>query len=99
MTFASILSTVLFTIHLNRKALGFFKNELNSMPMQEFVGLSSKCYDFLCKGKVYKNVLQHTRRVEMKIAKGVKRNVKDDHLHFAHYLDLLHSFKSSVNKI
>ena len=49
-------------------------------------------------GKVDKNVLQHTKRVEKKTAKGVKRKVKDDHLHFAHYLDVLHSFKSYVCK-
>ena len=36
----------------NRKALGFFKDELNSVPMQEFVGLQLKCYAFLCTGKV-----------------------------------------------
>ena len=35
----------------NRKALGFFKDELNSVPMQEFVGLRPKCYAFHCTGK------------------------------------------------
>ena len=45
-----------------------------------------------------KNVLQHTRPVEKKTAKGVNRKVKDDHLHFAHYLDVLRSFKSYVCK-
>ena len=80
----------------NRKALGFFKNELNSVHMREFVGLRPKCYAFLCADKVDKNVLQRTRHVEKKTAKGVKRKVKDDHLHFVHYLDALHSFKSCV---
>ena len=32
----------------NRKALGFFKDELNSVSMREFVGLRPKCYAFLC---------------------------------------------------
>ena len=41
-----------------------FKDELNSVPMREFVGLRPKCYAFLCTGKVDKNVLQHTRPVE-----------------------------------
>ena len=36
----------------NRKALGFLKDELNSMLMEEFVGLRPKCYDFLCMGEV-----------------------------------------------
>ena len=69
----------------NRKALGFFKDELNSVPMREFVGLRPKCYAFLCTVKVDKNVLQHIKPVKVKTAKGVKRKVKDDHLHFAHY--------------
>ena len=73
----------------NRKALGSFKDELNSVPMQEFVGLRPRCYAFLCTGNVDKNVLQHTRTVEKKTAKGVKRKVKNDHLHFAHYSDAL----------
>ena len=57
----------------NGNALGFFKDELNSVPMRELVGLRSKCYAFLCTGKVDKNVLQHTRPVKTKTAKGVKR--------------------------
>ena len=71
----------------NRKALGFFKDELNSVPKQEFDGLRTKCYAILCTGKVDKNVLQHTRPVEKERAKGVKHKVKDDHLHFTHYMD------------
>ena len=43
-------------------------------------------------------MLHHTEPVEKKTTKGVKRKVKDDHLHFAHYLDVLHSFKSYVCK-
>ena len=82
----------------HRKAFGFFKDVLNSVPMQEFVGLRPKCYAFLCTGKVDENVLQHTRPVEKKTAKGVKRKVKDDHLHFARYLDMLRSFTSYVCK-
>ena len=34
-----------------RKSLRFFKDELNSVPMREFVGLRPKCYAFLCTGK------------------------------------------------
>ena len=43
-------------------------------------------------------MLPHTRPVEKKAAKGVKRKVKDDNLHFAHYLDTLRSFQSYVCK-
>ena len=82
----------------NRKALGVFKDELNSIPMKEFVGLRPKYYAFLCTGKVDRNIVQHSRPVEKKIAKGVKRKVKDEHLHFTHYLDALHSFQTFVSK-
>ena len=41
----------------NRKAPGFFKDELNSVSMQEFVGLRPKNYAILCTGKVDKNIL------------------------------------------
>ena len=74
---------------LNCKAIGFFKDELNSVPMQQF-GLRPKYNAFLCTGKVSNNV--HTNPVEKKTAKGVKRWVKDAHLHFAYYLDALNNF-------
>ena len=82
----------------NLKALRLFKDELNSVPIQEFVGLRPKCYAFNCTGKVDKNVFEHTGPVEKKTAKGVKRKVKDDHLHFAHFMDKLRSFKPYVCK-
>ena len=53
----------------NRKALGFFKDELNSVPMQEFVGLRPKCYAFHCTGKVDKNGLWRRRQQELLSAK------------------------------
>ena len=52
------------------------------MPIREFLGLRPKCYAFLCTGEVGKNVMQHTRSVKKKTEKYVKRQVKDDHLHF-----------------
>ena len=76
----------------NRKSIGFFKVELHSVPMQQFVGLRPKCYAFLCTCKVSNNMLQHTSPVEKKTANGVKRRVKDAHLHFEYYLDSLKSF-------
>ena len=35
----------------NKKAFGYFKDELNSVPMEEFVGLRPKCYAFTCTGR------------------------------------------------
>ena len=83
----------------NRKALGFFKDELNSVPMQEYVDLRPKCYAFLCTGEADKNVLQHARPVEKNSAKGVNRKVKDDHLHFAHHLDTLRRFNVCMQNL
>ena len=77
---------------MNRKALGFFKDELNSGPMQQFVGLLPKWHAFLCTGKVSINLFQHINPVGKKTAKGVKRWVRDAHLQFAHYLDALNNF-------
>ena len=82
----------------NRKAIGFFKDELNAVSMEEIVGLRPKCYAFMCTGKVCKNAIKHTNPVEKETANGVKRKVKDAHFHFNHYLDALHSFQSFVCK-
>ena len=76
----------------NRKAIGFFKDELNSVPMQRFVGQRPKCYAFLCTGKVSNNVHQHTNPEEKKTAKVVKGRVKDAQLHFTYYLHALNNF-------
>ena len=83
---------------MNRKALGFFKGELNPVPIQQFVGLRPKCYVFLCTSEVSNNVFQHTNPVEKKAAKGVKCWVKDAHLQFAHYLDALNNFHTYLRR-
>ena len=82
----------------NRKSLGYFKDEPNSVPMEEFVGRRPKCYAFKHTGKVKDNVLKHSDPVEKKTAKGVKRKITENHLHFKHYLDTLKNFHSVVVK-
>ena len=64
---------------MNHKALGFFKNELNSVPIHQLVGLRPKFYAFLDTGNVSNNLFQHTNPVEKKTAKDVKRWAKDAH--------------------
>ena len=49
-------------------------------------------------GKVDRNVVQHTKLVEKKTAKGIKRKVKEEYLHYNHYLDALKNFQSFVCK-
>ena len=41
-------------------------------------------------------MLQHTKAVEKKTANGVKRRVKDAHLHFEYYLDALTNIHTYV---
>ena len=50
----------------NRKGLGFFKDELNSIPMKEFVGLRPKCYAFLCTGTQF-SIPDQWRRRQLKV--------------------------------
>ena len=50
----------------NRKAPGFFKDELNTIPIREFVGLRPKCYAFHCTGEVEKNVIDLNEPIEKK---------------------------------
>ena len=63
------------------KALGLFKDVLNSVPMQQFVGLRPKCYAFLCAVKVSNNVFPHTNLVEKKTASNVGRRMLTCILH------------------
>ena len=38
-------------------------------------------------GEVKKNIIDLTKPIEKKTAKGVKEKVKKDHLHFSHYFN------------
>ena len=73
----------------NRKLIGFFKDELNSIPLQEYVGLRPKCYSLKYKGKVKNNIIKNLDEVEKSTAAGTKRNVKDRYLTHCHYLNTL----------
>ena len=48
----------------NKKVIGKFKDELNSMPLGEFSGLRPKCYSLEFNGEVKKNVVQHSDLTE-----------------------------------
>ena len=71
---------------LNKKAIGKFKDELNGIPLQEFVGLRPKLYSL-----IYENAGVVESK---KTAKGIKRVVKDKHLHHEHYKNTLFSLGS-----
>ena len=64
------------------------------MSTQRFVGMRPKCYASQCSGVVSDIVLIHHDDAEKKL--GVKRRMKDAHLHFGHYLDAPINFRSYV---
>ena len=69
----------------NRRKLGKFKDEFNSICADKFAGLRPKCYAFTATGLVKKNIVVHNNLVEKERAKGTKTSVRNKHLHFDHY--------------
>ena len=63
---------------VNKKVIGKFKDELNSLPLEEFIGLRPKCYSLLFDGSR-----------EKQTAKGTKSSVKKAFLKHKHYHDVL----------
>ena len=61
----------------NRKVIGKFKDEMNGIGLQEFVGCLPKCYSLLYTGQVKKNVLKDNDVHEKATAKGTKKCVRD----------------------
>ena len=57
----------------NKNVIGKFKDELNGLPLEEFVGLRAKCYSLRYQGKVENNIVEHEIASEMQKAKGAKR--------------------------
>ena len=94
-TWIWLLMLLIDIISVNISLITLFMMHLT---VKQFVVLRPKCYASLCTGKVDKNVVQHTRPVERKIAKGGKCKVKDDQLQFNHYLDALRNFQTLVCK-
>ena len=70
---------------VNKKVIGKFKDELNSLTLNEFIGLGPKCYSLQFLGEVKKNVVTKTSQQEKQIAKAVKESVKNAHLRHHHY--------------
>ena len=63
---------------LNKKVIGKFKDELKSLPLEEFIGLRPKCYSIL-----------FDNNKEKQTAKGTKTSVKKAFLRHQHYQDVL----------
>ena len=62
----------------NKKRIGKFKDELNSLPLEEFIGLRAKCYSLL-----------YDKDKEKQTAKGTKSAVKKAYLRHHHYREVL----------
>ena len=73
----------------NKKKIGLFTDELNSLCLEEFIGLRPKCYSLKFRGKVKNNRLVNILNREKQVAKGTKKSVKDRHLRHIHYEKVL----------
>ena len=77
----------------NKKKLGFFKDELHSQIMLEFIGLNPKCY-----GYRYQS-LKQDKIIEGKKAKGVSRTIVENTLPFSVYKNTLDTDKTVRREI
>ena len=59
----------------NRKKVGYFKDELNSVPWKNSLACVPNAMPTNITGKVAGDELKHSNPVEIKTAKGVKRKV------------------------
>ena len=78
----------------NKKIIGKMKDELQSMIITEFIGLRPKCYSIQSIGSVKDNVIQDMDLHHSCTAKGVKKDVKKEHLRHEHYKDSLFNLRS-----
>ena len=82
----------------NKKVIGKFKDELNSLTMEEFVGVLPKCYSILYRGKVKENEVVNLDPAEKQAAKGTKTAVKDRFLRHEHFTNTLANLSSLIVK-
>ena len=83
---------------MNKKVVGKFKDELNSIALEEFIGLRPKCYSLLFHGEVKDNIVKHRNLTSKQIAKGTKKSVKKTHLKHQHYKDTLNNLSTVTLK-
>ena len=88
---------------VNKKVIGFMKDELGGLPMRECVGLRPKCYSFLFDEPVAAEIEEDREEVVMvrrqkATAKAVKQSIKKKHLLHHIYLSNLQALSNSENK-
>ena len=74
----------------NKKTMGKMKDELNSIPLEEFAGCAPKCYSLLYTGSVDGNKIIDEDTHEKATAKGTKSGVKDRFLIHNEYCRVIH---------
>ena len=79
----------LFSIK-NKKVIGKFNDELNSLTMEEFAGVLPKCYSILYLGEVKDNQIQNLE--------GTKEAVKKQYLKHVHFINVLTNLSTLVVK-
>ena len=72
----------------HKKIIGKFKDELNGITLEEFIGLRPKCYSLLFLGEVRNNLIIHTDAAEKQTAKESEAGVKKTYLRHNHYKTL-----------
>ena len=73
----------------NKKVMGKFKDELNSISLQEFVGSAPKCYSLKFTGCVKGNRIVDADEHEKATAKGTKDRVKNRFLTHEEYRNVV----------
>lgn len=74
----------------NKKVPGLFKDELNGVVINEFVGLRAKCYAI--------RSLDIKKPEKIKKSKGIKKCVVKNKIKFDHYIKCLKSLKTISEK-
>ena len=72
----------------NKKVIGKFKDELNGLPLEEFIGVLPKCYSLQYR--------EHDKVKEKQAAKGSTHEAKKRFLRHEHYCSTLQTMGSVV---
>ena len=82
----------------NKKVIGKFKDELNSLTIEEAAGICAKMYSLQYRGHVKDNVVVHDNINCKKTAKGVKTGVKERFLSHQLFVDCINLGKQVTIK-
>ena len=81
-----------------KKVIGKFKDELNGMTLEEFIGLRPKLYSMLYRGKVKNNIIVDMDEHSTQKGKGIKESVKIAHIRHSHFRTCLEELQTITVK-